>query len=59
VPRWHENEQNSAINKGMWRKTPSGGELEIEGALLGLDETEYLPEGKRDRSFQIFRFGFT
>ena len=28
-------------------------------ALLGRDGTEYVPQGKRDRSCQIFRFGFT
>lgn len=59
VPRWHANEKHASINKGMWRLTPSGGELEIKGALLGPDTTEYVPEGKRDRSCQIFRFGFT
>ncbi len=59
VPRWLENEQYASINKGMWRRTPNGGELEIKGAILGKDGTEYLPEGKRDRSYQIHRFGFT
>jgi hypothetical protein len=58
VRRWHENEEH-APNGDMWRRTPSGGELEIKGALLGRDTTEYLPEIKRDRSCQIFRFGFT
>ena len=55
LPRWHEAEQHTF--NGMWRKNPRGGELEIKGALLGLDMTEYLP--KRDRSCQIHRFGFT
>jgi hypothetical protein len=59
VPRWHENERQASINNGMWRFTPKGGELEIKGAILGPDATEYLPSGKRDRSCQIFRFGFT
>jgi hypothetical protein len=59
VPRWDANEQHASINKGMWRRTPSGGELEMKGAILGADMTEYIPEGKRDRSCQIFRFGFT
>jgi hypothetical protein len=59
VPRWRENERHAVINKGEWRKTPTGGELEIKGALLARDTTEYLPEGKRDRSCQIHRFGFT
>jgi hypothetical protein len=59
VPRWIENESHAPINKGMWRRTPKGGEMEIKGAILGVDGTEYLPEGKRDRSYQIHRFGFT
>jgi hypothetical protein len=59
VPRWVENEQHAIINKGEWRKTPTGGDLEIKGALLAPDTTEYLPEGKRDRSCQIHCFGFT
>lgn len=59
VPRWIANEQHASINKGAWRRTPKGGELEIKGALLGPDRTEYIPEYKRDRSCQIFRFGFT
>jgi hypothetical protein len=59
VQRWVENELLATVNKCMWRLTPRGGELEIKGAILGRDKTEYLPEGKRDRSYQIFRFGFT
>jgi hypothetical protein len=59
VPRWQENERHAEINKGMWRRTPTGGDLEIKGALLGSDGTEYVPDGKRDRSCQIFRFGYT
>jgi len=43
----------------MWRETPIGGDLEIKGGLLGTDRVEYVPEGKRDRSYQIHRFGFT
>ena len=58
VPRWGENEQAST-HKGMWRKTPRSGELEIKGALLRPDTTECVPEYKRDRSCQIHRFGFT
>jgi hypothetical protein len=59
VPRWCANEAHATVNKGMWRRTPNTGELEIKGALIGPDGTEYLPEGKRDRSCQIHRFGFT
>jgi hypothetical protein len=59
VPRWEQNEQYASINKGFWRRSPIGGELEIKGALLGRDGTEYVPPGKRDRSYQIFHYGFT
>ena len=59
VPRWVQNEEHAEINRGMWRRTPIGSELEIKGGLLGADETEYIPEGKRDRSCQIHRFGYT
>jgi hypothetical protein len=59
VSRWESNEQHASTNRGMWRRTPRGGEMEIKGALLGADRTEYLPEGKRDRSWQIHHFGFT
>ena len=54
VARWHKSDPN-----GMWRKTPIGADLEIKGALLGLDGTEYVPEGKRTRSCQIHCMGFT
>ena len=59
VSRWQKNEEHAEINKGFWRLTPTSGELEIKGALLGLDGTEYLPEGKKDRSCQIHRYGFS
>jgi hypothetical protein len=58
VRRWDANDLASP-SQGMWRRTPTSGELEVKGAILGLDATEYLPEGKRDRSWQIHRFGFT
>jgi len=58
VPRWREAEER-APSKDMWRRNPTGRELEIKGAIIGLDRTEYIPEGKRDRSCQIFQFGFT
>jgi hypothetical protein len=59
VPRWQANEERAQFNKGMWRQSPQGDELEIKGALLGLDRTEYVPPGKKDRSCQIHYFGFT
>lgn len=59
VPRWIESEQTAELNNGMWRRSPTGGELEIKGAILGTDGTEHVPEKKQDRSRQIHRSGFT
>ena len=59
VRRWLHNAQDTEIKKGMWQQRPRGGDLEIKGAILGKDRTEYVPEYKRDRSFQIHHFGFT
>lgn len=59
VPRWIKNEQRAEYNQRMWRQTPSGDELLIKGGILGADGTEYLPEGKRNRSSQIHDFGYT
>jgi len=59
VLRWRENEAHAQVNEGMWRRDLSGGELEIKGAILDLDRTEYVPKEKRSRSCQIFKFGFT
>jgi hypothetical protein len=56
VPRW---EPNHGEKGPMWRQSPTSDDLEIKGALIGADGTEYIPEGKRDRSCQIHRFGFT
>jgi hypothetical protein len=58
VPRWAQNEQYGE-QKGMWRKSLTGDELEIKGALLDPNGTEHVPDGKRDRSCQLYRFGFT
>jgi len=44
----------------MWRQSPTTGDIEIKGALSRtVDLTEYIPQGKRDRSCQIHRFGYT
>lgn len=59
VPRWVKNEERAEYNQREWRKSPRGDELEIKGGLLGSDGTEYLPEGKRNRSWQIHEFGYT
>jgi hypothetical protein len=53
VSRWHRNQNHATNNIGMWRKNLRGNELEIKGALIGPDMTEYMPEGKRDRAYQI------
>ncbi|MCK1303900.1 hypothetical protein IVB33_39910 [Bradyrhizobium sp. 24] len=58
VLRWEQSEQD--VGKGrQWRRSFTSDDLEIKGALIGTDQTEYIPEGKRDRSCQIHRFGFT
>jgi hypothetical protein len=59
VRRWLHNEHHAEVKKGFWRLSPRGADLEIKGAILGKDGTEYVPEYKRDRSFQIHHFGFT
>ncbi len=59
VARWLANEAAGGDNKGMWRRKPIQNELEVKGALLGTDGTEHVPPGKRDRSCQLHRFGFT
>ncbi|MEY9182367.1 hypothetical protein [Bradyrhizobium sp. USDA 313] len=59
VRRWKENEVRAEINRGFWRRSPTTGDLEIKGAIIGADKTEYIPAGKRDRSCQIHAFGFT
>jgi hypothetical protein len=59
VRRWKENEDRAEINRGFWRRSPTSGDLEVKGAIIGRDQTEYVPEAKRDRSCQIHKFGFT
>jgi hypothetical protein len=58
VPRWRDSEARGP-SKVLWRRDLRGEELQIKGAILDLDRTEYIPEGKRSRSCQIFQFGFT
>jgi hypothetical protein len=57
VSRWIKNEANSPHGTN-WRETPTVPELEIKGALLGPDGTQYWPPNKRDRSCQIHHYGF-
>ncbi len=54
VKRWFD---ISASETAMWRRTPTDGQFEIKGAIVGTDHTEYIP--KKDRSCQIHRCGFT
>ena len=58
VSRWCENEKDTPL-KDMWRRSPVGGELKIKGGLIDSDRIEYWPDKKRNRSCQIFKFGFT
>jgi hypothetical protein len=58
VLRWEQNEQHGETGPG-WRRSPTSSDLEIKGALIGTDRTEYIPAGKRDRSCQIFKVGFS
>ena len=58
VSRWETN-QSRAPEGDAWQQSPNRGELEVKGALLRPDATEYVPEGKRKRSCEIHRFGFT
>lgn len=59
VPRWAETEEQAEINRGFWRKSQVTDLLDIKGAILGPDGTEYIPAHKRYRSYQIFKFGYT
>lgn len=59
ISRWAESEKQAEINPGFWRKSRVTDELDIKGAILGADGTEYIPAHKRYRSYQIFKFGFT
>ncbi len=58
VRRWSENEPD-APSGPMWRRTPTAGALEIKGALLSPDGTEHVPPGKKKRSLDIHKYGFT
>jgi hypothetical protein len=56
VLRW---ERDHGPKGPMWRQSPISGDLDIKGAIIGTDQTEYIPDGKRDRSCQIHLFGYT
>ncbi|WP_440642025.1 hypothetical protein ACSHT2_13685 [Bradyrhizobium sp. PUT101] len=58
VLRWEQNERDGVKGR-QWRRSFTSGDLEIKGALIGIDGTEYIPDGKRDRSCQIHKYGFT
>ena len=58
VLRWKQYEMHGGKGRS-WRRSPITGDLEIKGALIGADRTEYVPDSKRDRSCQIHKFGYT
>ena len=49
VLRWEQSEQDGVKGR-QWRRSFISGDLEIKGAIIGTDRSEYIPEGKRDRS---------
>ncbi|OSI21193.1 hypothetical protein [Bradyrhizobium canariense] len=59
VLRWEQSEQLIDGKGRSWRRSFTSDDLEIKGALIGADQTEYIPASKRDRSCQIHKFGFT
>jgi len=54
VRRWAASERNATS-----RRAPIGDQIEIKGALIRPGGIEEIPEGKRDRSREIHRLGFT
>ena len=58
VRRWADNELH-APNKGMWRRRTKGEDLQIKGALLRADLGEEVLTHKKDRSNQLFKFGYS
>jgi len=58
VRHWEQNEQDS-VKGPQWRRFFKSDDLEIKGAFIGTNQTEYIPDDKRDRSRQIHRYGFT
>ena len=59
VPRWAANEGLAGSKGPLWRWTPYHDEIEVKGAFLRPDGFEYVPAGKRDRSYHIHRYGYT
>ncbi|MGX1353010.1 hypothetical protein AB7M49_006619 [Bradyrhizobium elkanii] len=59
IRRWAENEMQAEAHLAFWRRSQVTDELDIKGAILGANGTEYIPAHKRYRSYQIFKFGFT
>ena len=57
VRRWRQNQPTE--NYDRWRWSPEGNEIEIKGALVDPDGFEHVPDGKRDRAFQIHKLGIT
>jgi hypothetical protein len=54
VKRWCQSKP-----RGLWRWSPLSDSIEVIGALITRDGREYIPEAKRDRSYQIHMGGHT
>lgn len=59
VGRWAENETHLDAKGPSWRWTPASGSIEIKGALVSPEHEEFVPECKKNRADQIYKFGFT
>lgn len=59
VERWARNETLPEAKGRSWRWTPASGSIEIKGALISPEHLEFVPDAKKDRAEQIYKFGFT
>jgi hypothetical protein len=58
VSRWIANE-NETGNPRMWKWTPLSTIAEIQTAWVTAEGVEWVPEGKKNRSKQVHRWGYT
>jgi len=58
VLRWEQNERDGVKGR-QWRRSFRSDHLEIKGALIGRDQTEYVPIAKRDRSCKLHWYGYS
>ncbi|MCA1530767.1 hypothetical protein [Bradyrhizobium yuanmingense] len=54
VKRWMNNSPG-----GNWRRAPKGPLLDIKGAFFTPNSKEYIPWDKRERAYNIHRYGFS